>query len=144
VATHGASGGELVTASEPLRVLIVEDDPDISLIEQMVLAKAGFATTIANRGDEAVGIVRAERPDVVLLDLMIPGCDGWAVLAELTAVPEPPTVIVCSARGAEDDVGRAREMGASDFVAKPFDIEEIVEAVRAAARGRGGVSVAAR
>jgi DNA-binding response OmpR family regulator len=129
--------------SPPVRVLIVEDDPDISLIERIVLGKAGFDTVIAGSGDLALALARAERPDVVLLDLMIPGCDGWAVLSEIASEPWGPQVIVCSARGGEGDVARARELGAAAFLAKPFDIEEIVELVCEAAgsRERGGLGV---
>jgi DNA-binding response OmpR family regulator len=132
-----------MTSSSPLRVLIVEDDPDISLIERMVLQKAGFATMLATRGDEALAVVREEHPDVVLLDLMIPGGDGWSVLTEITSAPRAPAVIVCSARGGDHDVDRAGELGAAGFVAKPFDIEEVVRAVRGAAEGLPSRGVAA-
>jgi len=112
----------------PPRILIVEDDPDISLIERVILERSGFATTLASDGGVALAMIERERPDAVVLDLTMPGVDGWSVLSAIVSADGPP-VVVCSARGNLQDVERAVAMGAFAFVAKPFDLEALVLAV---------------
>ena len=74
--------------------------------------------------------IAAERPDVVLLDLMLPVLDGWAVLADLHSRDQSPPVIVCSAKGSQRDLARAQELGAVEFITKPFDMEDVLDTVR--------------
>jgi DNA-binding response OmpR family regulator len=74
--------------------------------------------------------IAAERPDVVLLDLMLPVLDGWAVLADLHSREQAPPVIVCSAKGSQRDLARAQELGAVEFITKPFDMEDVLDTVR--------------
>ena len=74
--------------------------------------------------------IAAERPDVVLLDLMLPVLDGWAVLADLHSREQAPPVIVCSAKGSPRDLARAQELGAVEFITKPFDMEDVLDTVR--------------
>jgi len=116
-------------AATPARVLIVEDDPDISLIERVILERSGFTTTLARNGEMALVMIERERPDAVVLDLTMPGSDGWSVLSSIVTSVEGPPVVVCSARGNAHDVERALSMGAFAFVAKPFDLEALVRSV---------------
>lgn len=112
------------------RVLIVEDDPDALLVLRVGLEAAGFETSLAADGGTALRRIEAERPDLVLLDLMLPVMDGWALLAELGRAPGGPSVVVLSAREARTDLSRAFEMGAAEYVTKPFDIDDLAETLR--------------
>ncbi|HLB62689.1 MAG TPA: response regulator [Actinomycetota bacterium] len=111
------------------RVLIVEDEPDTLLVLRINLDAAGFVTSLAADGATALGRIEEERPDVVLLDLMLPVVDGWSVLADLRSRPAAPRVVVCSAKGSERDFAQAEEMGAAAYVTKPFVLEDVVAAL---------------
>ncbi len=78
----------------------------------------------------------SERPDAVLLDVMLPGIDGWQVLEELHALGDPAPVVVCSAKKNAEDMERARRLGAWEYLPKPFDISRVVDAVVEAATSR--------
>ena len=112
------------------RIVIVEDDPDALLMLRMNLEMVGFDTSLAADGGTAIRRVAAEKPDIVLLDLMLPVLDGWSVLAELGSRRGAPPVVVCSALTTARDRRRAREMGAAAFVAKPFDVEDVLATLR--------------
>src|SRR5438105_4119006 len=98
------------------------------------LAAAGFDPVVAGKGDQGLARLRFERPDVVVLDLMLPGRDGWSVIQEARAEGIGTPIIVVSARGTEHDRVHALEVGADDYVVKPFAMNELVARVRAAAR----------
>lgn len=111
------------------RVLIVEDDPELLLLLRSNLELAGFDTSLAADGITALRRIEAESPDAVVVDLMLPGLDGWSIIAELRDMTEPPAVIVCSARSSPEDRRRAFGWGARSYVQKPFEIDELVGAV---------------
>ena len=102
------------------RVLIVDDEPDILLMLRVNLEADGYQTALAADGETALKRIGEEHFDVVLLDVMMPVMDGWSVLEHLRDHHNPPAVIVVSAKSANRDVARALDLGASDFVAKPF------------------------
>jgi DNA-binding response OmpR family regulator len=108
--------------------LIVEDDPDLLVVLRVNLHAAGFDIALAGDGRTALSRIEAENPDVVLLDVMLPGMDGWAVLTELHRRRHPAAVIVCSAKRNIEDMDRADELGAVAYLTKPFDIDQVVEA----------------
>lgn len=111
------------------RVLIVDDEPDLLLMLRVSLEAAGFETGLAADGDEALRRLRAERFDVVLLDMMMPVLDGWAVLGALKNDPTAPPIIVVTARTAQADKDRAFDLGAADFVSKPFMLEDLISRI---------------
>lgn len=115
------------------RVLIVDDEPHIVLSLEFLLERAGYQTAVAADGDEALALVRRLRPDVVLLDIMMPGQNGYAVCRTIKADPETRgiPVIMLSAKGQEVEVLKGLELGASAYVTKPFGNAEILEAIRA-------------
>jgi len=119
------------------RVLIVEDDPDLLVILRVNLTAAGLEPILAGDGRTAIARIQAERPDAVLLDVMLPGIDGWQVLERMQALDIRVPVVVCSAKRNPDDMARAEELGASAYIVKPFDIERLVDAVVQAAAARG-------
>src|SRR5918995_4361549 len=122
------------------KVLIVEDDEVIGRGISGHLANAGFEPLVVTRGETGLARLRFERPDVVVLDLMLPGLDGWQLIETARAEGIGTPILVVSARGTERDRVRALELGADDSLVKPFSMQELVARVRAAARR--GVSAA--
>jgi DNA-binding response OmpR family regulator len=114
-------------------VLIVEDEPHIVLALEFLLGRAGYETATAADGEEGLELVRRLRPDVVLLDIMMPRRNGYEVCRAIKADPalRETAVIMLSAKGQEVEVLRGLEFGASAYVTKPFGNAEILEAVRA-------------
>src|SRR6266849_9026381 len=116
------------------KVLIVEDDSVIADGMAKHLAAAGFDPVVVGKGDQGLARLRFERPDVCVLDLMLPGRDGWSVIESARAEGIPTPIVVVSARGTEHDRVHALEIGADDYLVKPFSMKELVARVQAAAR----------
>jgi DNA-binding response OmpR family regulator len=115
----------------PQTVLIVEDDEAISDSIAYALDRAGFRTLRAGDGGQGLRLFREQRPDLVILDLMLPQMDGWRVTKELRREDPRVPVIVCSARTSEFDRVHGLEMGADDYVTKPFSMKELLARVNA-------------
>jgi DNA-binding response OmpR family regulator len=115
-------------------VLIVEDDAVIAQGMAQHLQAAGFDAVAVDRGDLALARLRFERPDVCVLDLMLPNVDGWKLIETLREEGVGTPIVVVSARGTEHDRVHALEIGADDYLVKPFSMKELVARVRAAAR----------
>ena len=116
------------------RVLIVDDEPHIVLSLEFLLQRAGYETTVADDGEQAIELVRSLRPDVVLLDVMMPKRNGYEVCQAVKADPATRNtpIIMLSAKGQETEVLRGLEIGAASYVTKPFGNTEILDAIRAA------------
>lgn len=118
-------------AAKP-RVLIVDDDRMVLVSTRMVLEASGFAVSVCNESSRAVDEAKRAAPDVILLDVMMPGTDGWEVLRRLRAEiwTQSTPVVVFTAR--EHRMGRklAQDLGAADYVQKPFDSDRLVRLVR--------------
>ena len=122
------------------RVLIVEDDPDTLVIMRVNLQAAGIEPILAGDGRTAIARIQAEDPDAVLLDVLLPGIDGWQVLAELHELGDPVPVIVCSGKNNPQDIQRASDLGAVAYLIKPFDIDRLVDVTtEAVARRRSAL-----
>ena len=119
--------------SEKQRILLVDDDPNISHLVSQYLEKEGFDVTEAARGDEALEAFRRETPALVLLDVMLPGMDGLQVLKEIRKTSKVP-VIMLTARDETFDKVLGLELGADDYVTKPFETKELVARVKAVLR----------
>jgi DNA-binding response OmpR family regulator len=119
-------------------VLIVEDEPHIVLSLEFLLQRAGYDTVAAADGEDGLALVRQLRPDVVLLDVMLPRRSGYEVCQVIKADPELRTipVVMLSARGQEVEVLKGLELGAAAYVTKPFGNAEILEAIRAVLAAR--------
>jgi DNA-binding response OmpR family regulator len=107
-------------------VLIVDDNPDIVALLRANLSATGFETLEAHNGEVALEKIDQARPDLVLLDLMMPVLDGWAVLEALRTRPHRPPVIVLTAADAVINVDRAQRLGVTAYVTKPFNLPELV------------------
>jgi DNA-binding response OmpR family regulator len=116
------------------KVLIVEDDEVIADGMARHLRAAEFDAVAVGRGRAGLSRLRYERPDVLVLDLMLPEIDGWEVIEAARREGIGTPILVVSARGAEEDRVRALDMGADDYLVKPFAMDELVARVRAAAR----------
>jgi len=118
------------------RVLVVDDEPDITALVAYHLAKAGYRVSTAASGVEALNAVREERPDLVVLDLMLPGRSGFDVLSDLRNRPETKDVgvVLLTAKKDEPDRIKGLSLGADDYLAKPFSPQELVLRVGAVLR----------
>jgi DNA-binding response OmpR family regulator len=121
----------------PSRILVVDDDPTVSEVVARYLEHDGFAVETVGDGRVALDRALAEPPDLVVLDLMLPGMDGLEVCRRLRALAPVPIVIL-TARGQENDRIIGLELGADDYVAKPFSTKELVARVRAVLRRAKG------
>lgn len=130
VPADATSADEPESPGEKTRVLIVEDEPQLLMLMQLELEGAGFATSAAVDGNEALEAMRSDLPDLTLLDLMMPYLDGWAVLEEIRGWERKPPVIVTSAIGLHTERQRAYGMGADGYVVKPFPIEDLLDLIR--------------
>ena len=116
------------------KVLIVEDDEVIAAGMAQHLAGAGFDPVTVGRGEIGLARLRYELPDVLVLDLMLPGLDGWKLIESARAEGIGTPIVVVSARGTEHDRVHALQIGADDYLVKPFSMKELVARVQAAAR----------
>ena len=119
-------------------VLIVEDDRNIAELLQMYLEKEGYAVTVAHDGGEGLAKFRAIRPDLVLLDVMMPVMDGWAVCRAIRAEGSTP-VIMLTAKSQTDDKVQGLKTGADDYITKPFEMKEVLARIEAVLRRTSGV-----
>jgi DNA-binding response OmpR family regulator len=112
-------------------VLIIEDEKLIIVSTQMVLEAAGFRVESAVNGEEGIQKARGIRPDLILLDIMMPGIDGWETLTRLKRDPETSgiPVIIFTAREHARGHQKSSEMGAADYFRKPFEPDELIELV---------------
>ena len=115
------------------KILLVDDDPNIRQLVNLYLVKEGFEVEMAERGDEALKKVLASPPNLMLLDVMLPGMDGWQVLRETRKTSNVP-IIMLTAKDETFDKVLGLELGADDYIAKPFDMKELVARIKAVIR----------
>ncbi len=119
------------------RILLVEDEPRIASFIDKGLRSSGFAVTVAEEGDDALARLSTEQYDLVILDIGLPGRNGFSVLGELRAKGHRMPVIVLTARDSVEDTVAGLEAGADDYVTKPFRFEELLARIRARLRSEG-------
>ncbi len=120
-----------MTASDLPKVLVVDDNEDNAHIIRDYLESRGYPISVAYNGDEAMALFEKEKPSLVLLDVMMPGRDGWQVCREIKASPNGKSVRVVMVTALQDwmDKRQALETGADDFVEKPFELAKLGEVV---------------
>ena len=116
-----------------ISVLIVEDEKHIAQLLQLYLEKQGYAVTIAEDGEAGLSKFRSIKPDLVLLDLMLPKLDGWAVCKAIRAEGQTP-VIMLTAKAEVDDKVTGLRAGADDYITKPFEMREVLARIEAVLR----------
>lgn len=119
-----------------MRVLVVDDDIQLASLVAFALRREGFETLKAHDGEAALRVWAAAQPDLVILDVNLPGHDGYTVLREIRAVGATP-VIMLTVRGDEDDMVHGLGLGADDYIAKPFSPKNLLARVRAVLRRSG-------
>lgn len=115
------------------RILIVDDDINICELLKIYLEKNGFETAIVNDGLSAVEYAESKKPDLILLDIMLPSLDGWQVCREIRKKSDVP-IIMLTAKGETFDRVLGLELGADDYIPKPFDTKEVIARVKAVLR----------
>jgi two-component system, OmpR family, response regulator len=125
------------TAAEPHRVLVVDDEPNIVDVISMALRFQGFTVESAGTGAEALAQVAAFRPDLIVLDVMLPDMEGFDVANRLGAQRSRVPIIFLTARDATEDKIRGLTLGGDDYVTKPFSLEELVARIRTILRRAG-------
>lgn len=118
------------------KILVVDDDKNICELLRLYLEKEGYSVLISNDGEEAIVKFNALSPDMVLLDVMLPGLDGWQVCREIRKKSNAP-IIMLTAKGETFDKVLGLELGADDYVVKPFDTKEVIARIKAVLRRMG-------
>ncbi len=118
------------------KILIVDDEQDLVTLIRYHLEKDGYKAISAHNGEDALFLARKEKPELIVLDLMLPGIDGLEVCRRLKAIPELATIaiVMLTAKGEEDDITVGLKLGADDYVTKPFSPKELVARVQAVLR----------
>ena len=115
------------------KILLVDDDPNIRQLVNLYLKKEDYDVVLADRGDTALEKFKSDAPNLILLDLMLPGMDGWQVCREVRKVSNIP-IIMLTAKDETFDKVLGLELGADDYVVKPFDAKELVARIKAVIR----------
>ena len=113
------------------RVLVVDDEEDVRILVCRLLSEMGYDVDSAGSGAEGIARLSAQRPDLLILDLMMPDVDGWAVLRHLKGEGNPPPVVILTARGDHESFTRGIQEGASAYVFKPFRFHELIATCQA-------------
>ena len=116
-----------------LRILLVDDDPNIRQLLNLYLTKEGYQVEMVERGDTAVTMFKQNPPNLMLLDVMLPGMDGWQVCREVRKISNIP-IIMLTAKDETFDKVLGLELGADDYIVKPFDMKELVARIKAVIR----------
>ena len=120
-----------------LKIMVADDDSNICELLRLYLEKEGFSTVIEPDGAKALAAFDAEKPDLVLLDVMMPQLDGWQVCREIRKKSQCP-IIMLTAKGEVFDKVLGLELGADDYVVKPFETKEVIARIKAVLRRTGG------
>lgn len=119
--------------TEQQKILVVDDDPNIAQLVKLYLEKEGYQVSVEGRGDTAVASFRKEQPSLMILDVMLPGMDGWQVCRTVRQFSTVP-IIMLSAKDETFDKVLGLELGADDYITKPFEGKELVARVKAVLR----------
>jgi two-component system OmpR family response regulator len=135
--------GNIPNATAEARLLVADDDPNIVELLSASLRFAGFDVATANDGGEALKVAREFRPDLIVLDVMMPGVDGFDVVRRLRENGQRTPVLFLTARDATEDKVTGLTLGGDDYVTKPFSLEEAIARIRAILRRNGSAPAVA-
>ena len=120
----------------PIKIMVVDDDSNICELLRLYLEKEGFEAVIMENGEKALAAFDSEKPDLILLDVMMPRLDGWQVCREIRKKSQCP-IIMLTAKGEVFDRVLGLELGADDYVVKPFETKEVIARIKAVLRRSG-------
>jgi len=122
-----------VTEKQSKTVMVIDDEIDMASLMKMELEMEGYRVLVSNNGKSGLMIMQEDRPDLILLDLMMTGLDGFGVLEELkkNETMESIPVLIVSARGTDQDIQQALDLGANDYICKPFHPAVLLKKVKA-------------
>jgi CheY-like chemotaxis protein len=125
---------EVAAPSSTVRIVAIDDEADILRLIRIKLTKEGFKVSTSSDGEEGVKKVVAERPDIMIVDVMMPGKDGYQVVSEVKRIlkEKAPVVIMLTSKAEEADMVKGFEAGADDYIAKPFSPRELIERINVA------------
>jgi two-component system OmpR family response regulator len=135
--TTNANGSPGSASAEQVSVLVVDDEPNIVDVISMALRFEGFAVESAGSGADAIASVAASRPQVMVLDVMLPDIDGFEVARRLASARAGVPILFLTARDATEDIVRGLTLGGDDYMTKPFSLEELVARIRTILRRSG-------
>jgi DNA-binding response OmpR family regulator len=117
----------------PKEILIVDDEPGVVVAIQFLMEQQGYSVLIAQRGEDALDLVYKYKPDLIILDIMLPGISGWEVceIIRLNPAYRNVKIIFLTARGAEAEIARGLSLGADAYITKPFSNDRLVARVNA-------------
>ena len=118
----------------PIKILTIEDDPNIVDLIQLYMKKSGFSSISAYDGEEGLKLFYNESPDCIILDIMLPKLDGWEVCKIIRLEDKHVPIIMLTGKGEIYDIIKGLEMGADDYIVKPFDPNELVARVKSVLR----------
>lgn len=118
------------------KILIIDDDKNICDLLRIYLEKEGYSTIISNNGEEGMVKFYALKPDIILLDIMLPGMDGWQICREIRKNYNTP-ILMITAKSEVFDKVLGLELGADDYIVKPFDTKEVLARIKAVSRRVG-------
>lgn len=121
---------------EPIKIMVVDDDSNICELLRLYLSKEGFEPIVVSDGEEAVAHFDTDKPDLILLDVMMPRLDGWQVCRKIRKKSDCP-IIMLTAKGELFDKVLGLELGADDYIVKPFEAKEVIARVKAVLRRSG-------
>jgi len=111
------------------KVLVVEDDPRLQVMARKVLERKGYLVLIASNGEEGVSMAAAHVPDVILMDVSLPGMDGLEATRRIKAVSPGQAIVACTAHAMSGDRERVMAAGCDDFLSKPYALTDLIDAV---------------
>jgi two-component system OmpR family response regulator len=138
--TAGNTGGVSADVRPEARLLVVDDEPNIVELLSASLRYAGFEVATAGGGQQALEVARAFRPDLLVLDVMMPGLDGFGVVSRLRGEGQRMPVVFLTARDATEDKVNGLTLGGDDYITKPFSLEEVIARIRAVLRRVGNTA----
>ena len=127
--------------AERRTVLVADDEEDVRFLLSRLLGDVGYEVLLAQDGQEALDLIDASKPELMILDLMMPGLDGWGVLKRLETHPRPPLVVLLTARGDPESFARGMRAGAAAYVTKPFRFHELIATVQGLLESNGKARV---
>ena len=127
-------------SKKEIRILLIEDEPSLIFTLRDTLENEGYIVIVCEDGEEAVGLAQENKPDIIILDIMLPGKNGYEICQELRALKFTIPIIILTAKNQELDKVRGLDIGADDYITKPFGVKELLARIQARLRRTGTYS----